>query len=197
MIATQEGIGFTRGKRLERLLKENSNGRPLRTELVHRARRYLGSTEDAEDAVQDVMTTMLRGALDLYDTNRPFKPWISEALRNRCRDLLRRKMRKNHINIAVDVDDETFDPTYLLPIDSLRPEDHLVEIENRMLLRYDVESLPEPYRRMVKARHYLGEDYATIAGQEQIPLGTVKSRLHWALTMLRKKEMDRQTFYET
>jgi RNA polymerase sigma-70 factor (ECF subfamily) len=56
------------------------------------ARSMLGSTESAEDAVQECLLRLVR-ARRSYRPGMPFAPWFRTLLRNACRDELRRRLR--------------------------------------------------------------------------------------------------------
>ena len=46
-------------------------------------------------------------------------------------------------------------------------------------------SLSEPHRRAVVSAYYLGNSVAEIAAQEEVPVGTIKTRLHYALAAIK------------
>ena len=58
---------------------------------------------------------------------------------------------------------------------------------DKLILSDALKSLRRDHRVAVIRAYYLGESVATIAEYEQIPEGTVKSRLHYALQALRNR----------
>ena len=52
-------------------------------------------------------------------------------------------------------------------------------------------SLSQDHRNAIVRAYYLGQTVADIAAQEQVPEGTVKSRLHYALRALRNMLQER------
>ncbi|MBN1761392.1 MAG: sigma-70 family RNA polymerase sigma factor [Chitinispirillaceae bacterium] len=58
------------------------------------ARLYLGSADQAEDAVQDTFIKIVRKT-DRYDPKQPFLKWFYAVLRNECRDHLRKRRRRH------------------------------------------------------------------------------------------------------
>ncbi len=61
----------------------------------------------------------------------------------------------------------------------------ITRAEDAAEVRDAVESLPEAQRRVVMLAYFEGLTYAEVAEQEQLPLGTVKSRMRLALERLR------------
>ena len=56
---------------------------------------------------------------------------------------------------------------------------------DKWVLSDALKSLSSDHRTVIVRAYYLGQTVADIAQQEQIPEGTVKSRLHYALRALR------------
>ncbi len=68
----------------QRLVERHADG------VYRRAHRLLGSREDAEDVVQDVMLSVLRGLPGLRP-EQPFSHWLSRVTTNACLLTLRRR----------------------------------------------------------------------------------------------------------
>jgi RNA polymerase sigma-70 factor (ECF subfamily) len=66
------------------------------------------------------------------------------------------------------------------------PLDQAQGEERRLVVRASVERLPEFLRQVVILAYYQGLKYRDIADILDIPVGTVKSRLHTALTRLQE-----------
>ena len=88
----------------------------------------LGSTADAEDAVQD---TLLRGwrSLDRFEGRSSLKSWLYRIATNVCHDALRRRQRRPR---PVDVSDDGiagvgYDDARVVPADVPDPADVVVE----------------------------------------------------------------------
>jgi RNA polymerase sigma-70 factor (ECF subfamily) len=64
------------------------------------------------------------------------------------------------------------------------PLEQLSAEERRQRVRASVEQLADPYRQVVVLAYYQGMKYRDIADVLDIPVGTVKSRLHAALVKL-------------
>ena len=99
-------------------------------------RRYLGRTEDAEDAVQDILM-VVHGIRHTYERGRPFKPWLSTIASRRCIDILRRRAHRLQHEMATGEDIE--DVAHA----GHSPEDTLSRQQDAGTLRHAVAGLPE------------------------------------------------------
>lgn len=64
--------------------------------------------------------------------------------------------------------------------------EHLEDFERRQLVRAAVEQLPDFLKQVVILAYYQSLKYKEIADILNIPVGTVKSRLHTALCKLQE-----------
>jgi RNA polymerase sigma-70 factor (ECF subfamily) len=69
-------------------------------------------------------------------------------------------------------------------------------VERRERVRAAVESLPDFLRQVVILAYYQGLKYREVADILEIPVGTVKSRLHAALSRLQEAWAESPSFYE-
>ncbi|MBD3300884.1 MAG: sigma-70 family RNA polymerase sigma factor [Candidatus Eisenbacteria bacterium] len=149
--------------------------------LVYKA---VGNEEDARDLTQEAFVRAIR-ALDRFDPNRPFRNWIFRIASNLAVDHYRRA-RMRTISIDVDADDESGLHAPIL-VDE-RPTPDRVSDASRLSDRLAalVDRLPPGYRTVIHLRHYEQLAYEEIAEALDIPLGTVKARLHRAHRRLRE-----------
>ncbi len=75
--------------------------------------------------------------------------------------------------------------TLELPDRGLRPEEEAEQAEEDRRMRSLVDRLPEHYRIVVMLRHQEDLSYEEIAEALDMPLGTVKARIHRARALLR------------
>jgi len=146
--------------------------RPEQHQLYRTAWAILGNEADAADALQEATIRAYRAFGQLKGGAAAFPAWMRRILVNTCTQILRKRMR-------------------VIPVE--RPEDFAEHPAVEMELPMDgdvwdaVSSLDERYRAVVVLRFLNDmqlEDIATALG---IPLGTVKSRLHTALKLLRTR----------
>ena len=140
--------------------------------LLAFATRALGTTEAANDAVQDAWESATRGLGRLDDPAR-FRPWIYAITSRKCADALRGKYRAQRLaQAAQTMVDE--------PSDAER-------INND---RFDIAAALKrlPPEQRVAVSLYFGEEMSVseIAAITGAPEGTVKSRLFAARKALRQ-----------
>jgi len=146
--------------------------------IYHLIWKAIGNEEEARDLTQETFIRALR-ALDRFDLARPFRNWILRIASNLAIDHLRRA-RLRTVSIDVDPDsDEGFHAPILVD-ENPRPDE--TEERRRLSDRLSslVAKLPPEYRLVVHLRHREQLAYEEIARVLDIPMGTVKARLHRA-----------------
>ncbi|MFI5403761.1 MAG: RNA polymerase sigma factor, partial [Planctomycetota bacterium] len=113
--------------------------------------------------------------------------WLYRVTVNRCRDELRRRATVKHTRPrplgGPDPDDPPADP----PARAASPEDAAVSRESLALVAAAVAALPEESREALVLRDVEGLSYEEIAAALEVPVGTVRSRLHRARSLLRDR----------
>jgi RNA polymerase sigma factor (sigma-70 family) len=144
--------------------------------------RMVGNNEDARDLTQETFVKTFR-ALDQFDLERPFSNWISRIASNVTIDFLR-KRRLPTVSLSPEPGDED---QRQMDLEDMRPrpdEDFEAGREREGLDRL-IQRLPPHYRIVVHLRHVQQKSYEEIAEILDLPLGTVKARLHRAHNQLR------------
>jgi RNA polymerase sigma-70 factor, ECF subfamily len=170
-------------------------------ELVHRyerelysyLRRYLGDAPMAEDAFQ---ATFLQVHLkcDQFEEGRKFRPWLYTIATNQAIDAQRRN--KRHKNVSLDRNsrpegsDDVGTLMDLLTSKEPAPDTRMETTQRRDWVRDAVEGLPDGLRDAVQLVYYQGLKYREAADILDIPVGTVKSRLHAAILKLNEAWLD-------
>jgi RNA polymerase sigma-70 factor (ECF subfamily) len=139
-----------------------------------------GAGADAEDVVQDAFVKAY-AALPRFRADGEFRAWLLTIVRNETRNLFRSRGRRAAREELALVVDEGF---------VLDPEAAALTAARRDELLERVRGLPSDLREVVACRYLLELSEAESATALQIPPGTVKSRLHRALTILRKEVAD-------
>jgi len=137
----------------------------------------LGDAAEAEDAIQDAMEKAWLAWPKLRDPDR-FGAWFDRIVANVCHDRLRSRGKHRVLQL-----DETI--AGHSPGDPFR--DALARDELGRLIR----SLPPDQQIVVGLRFWRDMPLDQIADRLGLPLGTVKSRLHYAMRSLRQ-QLDRQ-----
>jgi RNA polymerase sigma-70 factor, ECF subfamily len=169
----------------DQLVSQARSGNPAAFgQLVRRhaqiARRMAvlwGAGADADDVVQDAFVKAYAG-LPGFRLGGEFRAWLLAIVRNETRNLFRSRGRRSaREELALVADAElTLDPEAAA----------LTSARHAELLR-GVRGLGRELREVVACRYLLELSEAETAAALQIPAGTVKSRLHRALTALRQE----------
>ncbi|TXK79126.1 RNA polymerase sigma factor SigW [Paenibacillus sp. N3.4] len=153
--------------------------------IFHLAYRMLHNKQEAEDAVQE---TFLRVYTNLhrYDENQKFSTWIFRIGTNLCIDKLRRK--KNIYSLDAEIQDgEGSDYYGMLPSHEDTPEKQVIVSETQEHIRRAIETLPEKYKSVVILRYLHDMSLQEIGEVLDMPVTTIKTRVHRGREYLRKK----------
>ena len=139
--------------------------------------------QDAQDAAQDVLITMIT-SLDKLKEPAAFWGWVNGITANRCRHLLSAPHREWQIPEDEEGDsllDRLEDPDL-----QLVPDQALDDKETRRMILDLVDSLPPDQRMSVLFYYYDEMSVKEIAQAMDTSEGTVKSRLNYARKSIRK-----------
>jgi RNA polymerase sigma factor (sigma-70 family) len=140
------------------------------------AYRLTGNDDDAQDLVQEVLLRVRKG----LETYRPgsLEGWLSRITTNTFLDDVRRRRRR-------PTDPLPENPDWVLP-----PAQAADEALAGGALPDDVQSalrgLPPDYRAAVVLCDVVGLPYQEIADALDVPVGTIRSRIHRGRAMLRE-----------
>ena len=138
--------------------------------LYRIARLILRDFDSAEDAVQEALVRCWRDLPRLRDPDR-FDAWLNRILMHAITDEARHRQRAGARLTVLRLEPAQADGT-----GALADRDEIARVFDRMSLEH---------RTIVVLHHYLGltlDEAATAIG---IPIGTAKSRLHYATEALR------------
>jgi RNA polymerase sigma-70 factor (ECF subfamily) len=147
--------------------------------------RMLRRREEAEDLAQEAFMKVF-AMLDRYDPAHAFSAWLFKITSNLCIDAIRkRRIETVPMDDPVRTEKGDYVRQYEAPDDD--PETLLVKGERTRRLADAIESLPPHYRIMILLRHQEDLSYDEIAQCLDVPLGTVKARIHRAREMLKAR----------
>ena len=157
-------------------------------ELYGYLRRYLGDADLAADVFQNTFVQVFV-KIDQYQPGRAVRPWLYAIATNQAIDALRRRARRKDTRADTGGDGDPADGRVrtlsdVLPDPSLGPGEAAELTEERARVRTAVGRLPEGLRQVVLLAYFQNLKYQEIADALDIPLGTVKSRLHAAMHKL-------------
>ena len=132
--------------------------------------RMTGNVEDARDAMQDVFISALR-ALRSFRGDAQLSTWIHRVAVNASLDVLRK--RKRHVAQPLEEAGER-------PSDDVGPEDAAARAARAVEVQRALQNVSEEHRAVLVLHDLQDLDYTETAAALDIPVGTVKSRLHRA-----------------
>ena len=138
--------------------------------LYATARLLLRDTELAEDAVQEAFTRAWRDLGSLRDPDR-FEAWLYRMLVRICADLGRHRQRWRGSIVALPTE----------PAEA----DRSAELADRDQIERGLRRLSDAQQTVLILHYYVGLSGEEAADALGIPVGTAKSRLHYAIEALR------------
>ena len=148
--------------------------REFRTRLLAQAHRRLGDRDLAEDAVQETFVRAWRACGSFRgDEGPPLAAWLSVILRNVLVDMARARAARPQ---------QAWDADPVDAADTASPIDRAVL---RMDLLDALASVSEEHRGVVLLAVVHDRSYADVAAELGVPVGTVKSRVFYALRGMR------------
>jgi RNA polymerase sigma-70 factor (sigma-E family) len=147
-----------------------------RTPIYRTAYGLTGDPHAAEEILQDTFARAYHRRSTLRTDVSPL-PWLHRVALNLCYSRLSRRRP-----LSEPIDDTT---AHSLPDAAVAPAERAEQTELRQIIREGVAGLPEKHRSVVVLYYLYGMSLQETATLLDIRLGTVKSRLHYALRALR------------
>lgn len=132
----------------------------------------IGNRQDAKDIIQETCMTAFLKFPELKNYG-SFKPWLISIAKNKCNDYYRKKAKDMEI-----------------PLDSLRENDLVKSIHGireKSMVRDTLELLGDNEKQIIYLYYFKELSQEEIAKRLKLPLGTVKSRLHYAKKSFKEK----------
>ncbi len=145
--------------------------------------RLVGDRQAAEDVFQEAWVQVHLSA-HTFDRERTFRPWLFTIAANKGRDYLRKKGRRQTVDLSAPVrQDGSGTATFvdLLEVEIPAPDAAGLNRERDAMVQRAMDSMSPQLREILLLAYFQRLSYAQIAEDLQIPLGTVKSRLHAAV----------------
>lgn len=151
--------------------------------LFRAAQRILRNREDAEDAVQSTILDAFRN-LHAFQGRSRFSSWLTRIAMNAALMRLRvsRRQRETSLDEATEPDETR--PRIHLAETRPNPEQEYLSKENRLLLQKGIRKLGPRYVEVLHLRGTHDLTAKEIAILLDLPVGTIKARLHRARTKL-------------
>lgn len=170
-----------------------ANDQDACAELVELYARMVGTiiwraTQDethVEDLVQETFMRVFRG-LPYFSARAKLSTWICTIAHRVAIDHMRRMARAREEPLDSTTDGIAI--TALMSSDfAANPEEAATQGELDVLLRDELELLPDKYRLPLLYTAIEGLDYETVSRMLRLPLGTVKANVFYAKRMLKDR----------
>jgi RNA polymerase sigma-70 factor (ECF subfamily) len=168
--------------------------RRYQARLTRYINRFVKNDDLAQDLTQETFLRVYRSR-ETYAPKARFATWIYRIATNLCHDEFRKRRTSPTISLNTSFtvqinekgDVESYELYEQLPDDSISPPDVEIEKEEqRKRLRAAIELLSEKHRTVILMHIYNGMEYADIAKQLGCSVGTIKSRMHYAIKSLKQ-----------
>lgn len=153
--------------------------------IYHHCYRMLGNAHEAEDIAQEAF---IRAYVNIhsYDLNRKFSTWLYRIATNLTIDRLRKRKPDYYLDAEIKGTDG-LDLYSQLPAKGQLPEDEVQSLELQSYIQRQIADLPKIYRTIIMLRYLEEFSLKEISEVMDMPLGTVKTRIHRGREVLRQK----------
>lgn len=139
--------------------------------------RVVSDAKEAEDVVQEAFLTLWRQAQRLDAARGSVRSLLMTIVHRRAIDAVRRRAGRPEV---------VLDAAAPLAATTPDPVDFASLAEERETVGRALRELPEEQRKAIELTYFGGLTVAEMAAEEDIPVGTAKSRLRLALERMRK-----------
>lgn len=147
--------------------------------------RMLGNRHEAEDIAQEAF---IRAYINIqsYNINLKFSTWLYRITTNLCIDRIRKKKPDYYLDAEI-VGTEGLTMYSQIPDKTPLPEDDVESLELQDMIQREISRLPEKYRSVIVLKYIEELSLNEISEILNLPLGTVKTRIHRGREALRKQ----------
>lgn len=177
-------------KRIKQVLKGDQNAftdivNLYQHKLYQICYRMLSNNHEAEDIAQEAF---VRAYINLhsFDQNRKFSTWLYRIATNLCIDRIRKKKPDYFLDAEI-AGTEGLDMYSQLSSDDKLPDDVVEQMELQDRIQYEISKLPDKYRSVIVLKYIEELSLQEISDILDMPLGTVKTRIHRGREALRKQ----------
>jgi RNA polymerase sigma-70 factor (ECF subfamily) len=158
--------------------------------------KMVNNKRDAEDLTIEAFGKAFKN-IHLYTPNFAFSTWLFKIASNNGIDYLRKKkLMQKVVSIDQADEDKANESTVSLVSSELDPEEEMIKKQKENLMRTVVKKLSPLYRKLIELRYFKEYSYVEIAEELNLPLGTVKARIHRSRELLyntlKEKGQDRE-----
>ncbi len=140
--------------------------------------------DEALDITQEIFIMALE-ALASFRREAKFSTWLFSIMVNYCKNYRKKSGRLNVVSINVSPGEDGND--LQLPDERENPEKTVIMNDSLMIVRDEIEKLPDDYREIITLRDINGLSYNEIADILNISLSNVKVRIHRGREFLKNR----------
>jgi RNA polymerase sigma-70 factor (ECF subfamily) len=147
--------------------------------------RMLGNRHEAEDVAQEAF---IRAYINIhtYNPDMKFSSWLYRIATNLSIDRIRKKKPDFYLDAEVSGTDGLTMYSQLASTEA-SPEDTLESLELQEIVQKAILKLPEKYRSVIVLKYIEELSLQEISEILDLPIGTVKTRIHRGREALRKQ----------
>ncbi|ULT57240.1 RNA polymerase sigma factor SigW [Neobacillus drentensis] len=147
--------------------------------------RMIGNRHEAEDLAQEAF---IRAYVNIqsFNQNLKFSTWLFRIATNLCIDRLRKKKPDYYLDAEV-AGTEGLTMYSQISSDSPLPETEVESLELQETVQKEILKLPEKYRSAIVLKYMEDMSLNEISEILDLPLGTVKTRIHRGREALRQQ----------
>ncbi|WP_335870894.1 RNA polymerase sigma factor SigW [Bacillus sp. 2205SS5-2] len=147
--------------------------------------RMLGNRHEAEDMAQEAFMKAYIN-IHTFQQNRKFSTWLYRIATNLCIDRIRKKKPDYYLDAEVR-GTEGLTLYSQVSTDAALPEEEVESMELQETIQKKISNLPEKYRSVIVLKYIEELPLQEISEILDLPLGTVKTRVHRGREALRKQ----------
>lgn len=147
--------------------------------------RMLGNRHEAEDIAQEAFIRAYVN-IETFNQKRKFSTWLFRIATNLCIDWIRKKKPDYYLDAEVAGTDGLTMYSQVAA-DVQLPEDEVENMELQETIQKEISKLPEKYRSVIVLKYIEELPLQEISEILDMPLGTVKTRVHRGREALRKQ----------
>lgn len=177
-------------KRINQVLKGDQNAYAeiveiYKDKVFQLCYRMLGNRHEAEDMAQEAF---IRAYVNIasFNINLKFSTWLYRIATNLCIDRIRKKKPDYYLDAEVSGTDGLTMYSQI-PADTTLPEDEVESMELQGIIQREISRLPEKYRSVIVLKYIEELSLNEISEILDMPLGTVKTRIHRGREALRQQ----------
>ncbi|MFB1082465.1 RNA polymerase sigma factor SigW [Jeotgalibacillus sp. JSM ZJ347] len=153
--------------------------------VYHVCFRMLGNRHEAEDIAQEAFIRAYTN-IHTFDIDRKFSTWLFRIATNLCIDRIRKKKPDYYLDAEVSGTDG-LTMYSKVETDGPLPEEEVESMELQESIQKEISRLPDKYRSVIVLKYIEELSLKEISEILELPIGTVKTRIHRGREALRKQ----------